>query len=485
MSRVRTLLALVASLVLVSASPMARGIAHADDVPPIAAGADPNAPVEDAPPADPHAGMGLAPDLRGDVEDPHGDVEDPHAGVEDPHAGMAGDPHAGMAGDPHDHGGDPHGGGDVHGRLERAFRPPELAEAQPNALLPAGTIRILVRDVQGAPVADADVQLGVLAQGGDRERTPARTNPDGVAIYSALATGTRQAYRVNVVAHGATFSTAPFQLPDDVGYEAHVRISPTTRDDRRVLLTLGQTFVELRDERLHIIQQSQLTNLDDATFVFPEDGLRVRLPEGFLAFQSQPVMTDQRVDEVSGQGFRIRGSLPLGTVTLTWAFDVPVHDTDMRVTVANPFRVFRYRVIASAPPGLSLDVEGMPPTRRFEDQGSAFLGTEIQRSPEEAPLGSLVLHLRGIPGPGPARWVAVTVAGLLLAVGAFFAFRPARVVDAAARSRELELRQKALEDEARELETERERGDVGPEYYARRRGELVKELATVLMQAKS
>lgn len=372
-----------------------------------------------------------------------------------------------------------HGAGALDAALERAFREPRVASADPNPALAPGTIRVLVVDSNGTARRDQEVVLGLMRQGGERERISERTGQNGVAEFRDLATGSAQAYRVNVPYEGATASSAPFQLPPDVGYEVRIEVRPTIRSDRSVLLVLGQTMIELRDERLHVVQQARLSNLAAETYVFPSGGTRIRLPSGFLAFQSQPVMTDQRITEIAGEGLRIEGSLPTGQVTLAWAFDLPVTGSDMEFEISNPFRTFQYRVIATAPAGMSMEVAGMPLPVRFDDRGRALLGTEIQRSPDDPPLSSIHIRLRGIPGPGPARWIAVALAALL-AVSGFVPSRGRSLANATARG--LEGRRAALLAEAATLEAEWSAGEIGPEHRQKRRAAIVRELAAILRE---
>lgn len=375
---------------------------------------------------------------------------------------------------------DGHGHGTaMDATIERAFREPRVASADPSPSIPPGHIRVRVVDEHGRAVPDQEIQLGVMRQGGDRERRPGRTDASGTYTYTDLPTGSGQAYRVNVPRDGATYSSTPFQLPAAIGYDVRVEVRPTVRSDRSLLLVMGQTMVELRDERLHIIQQARLSNLGAATYLFPEGGTRIRLPEGFTAFQTQPVMTDQRVVELAGEGLRIEGSLPTGQVTLAWAFDLPVTGEEMEIEIPNPFRTFQYRVLATAPPGMSMEVDGMPTPVRFEDQGQPLLGTEVQRSPEQAPLTTIRIRLRGIPGPGPARWVALAIASAFVAFGVVLAVRGGRTDGGAAyRAR----RRQELLAEAEALERDFEAGEVGPEHRQSRRAAIVRELAVLLYQ---
>jgi hypothetical protein len=374
-----------------------------------------------------------------------------------------------------------------HGAGGRSpFDAPPVATAEPSEDVAPGTIRVTVVDGSGAPAAGANVDVGTMGQGGERTRLAGRTDESGVYEWTGLATGSGQAYRVNVRYEGATYSTTPFQLPGDRGYDARVSQLPITHDDRTVLQLIGQTYVEIRESRFHVVQQTQLANMSQTaqTYVWPEGGLRVRLPEGYLAFQAQPVMTDQHVEEIADFGVRFRGSLPPGRVTLTWAFDLPITGSDVDVTIPVPFRTYVYRVITDAPPGMDLDIDGLPDPEPFEDQGRPLFGTEIQRRPGDAPFESFTLRFRDIPGPGPARWIAVLAALGLVGLGIALATqRKGSSEDAAARGRI--RRKEELLAEAVRLEEEHARGDIGPQFRQKRHDAIVRELAVLLHQEKA
>jgi hypothetical protein len=373
-------------------------------------------------------------------------------------------------------------GGMGDAAMARMFSPPETATAEPDSSLPPGSIRVTVLDEHDAPVADAQIELGIMRSAGDRERMAARSGSDGTYVFSGLETGGGQAYRVNVLFEGATYSSTPFQLPPDSGYASRVRRLPVSHDDQQILQFVAQVFVELRDDRLHVIVQTQLVNIGEATYVFPADGTRMRLPDGFVAFQSQAVMTDQHVEEQAGYGLRIRGSLPPGMVMLAWGFDVPVSGDAMTLRFGNPFRTMRYRVISEAPEGLALDVEGFPRARRVESEGDVLLATELQRRPGDEPVDEVSIRLRGIPGPGPLRLVALALALVLLLGGVLrFARRPGTAVDDARhRLEELGRRKQELLAAAQALEAEHAAGEIGDGYRQKRREAIVMELAGLL-----
>ncbi len=367
------------------------------------------------------------------------------------------------------------------GRLQQVLRPPSSPVAVESDEVPVGAIRVTVVDESGQPVADQAVDVGALASG-ERSRHNARTDRDGVALFTDLPTGTAQHYRVNVPYLGATYSTMPFALTTEHGHAVRVVRHPVTQDDAYVFFHIFRVVVEQRGERMHVIHQGELTNAGESTYVFPASGLRAALPEGALAFQFQRVITDQRVEELDGQhAYVIRGSLPPGTVRLAWAYDVPVAGGDLDIPVEIPLRFFGIQVIAEALPELGVSIRGLPAAQRLDTQGNpctsslAAAGcawvTQMQRGPDDPPIHHLTIHLTGIPGPGPVRWVAVVFAGLFLLIGALWFITSAGARTAASSRRE------ELEAEAEALKEEFEQGEIGPEYFARRRAEIVRELA--------
>lgn len=353
----------------------------------------------------------------------------------------------------------------------------ELASSAATADLPAGTIRVEVVDENVQPLAGAAIRIGVMKADGGRENLVHETDAQGVLVLPDLPTGAGQSYRVNVLRDGATYSTTPFRLEPDRGQRARVVALPTTRDTRALLQTLGQAHLEYRDERIHVTMQAQLANLGGETIVFSEDGLKVRLPSGFTAFQSPQQMTDQRLvpDDV---GFALKGSIPPGRITLAWAFDIPLQSGDMRVTMPMPFRTFRFRVLSDMSPGMSMEVDGFDETFEHEANGQRFLVAQVQRRPEDEPLETLAIRVRGIPGPGPYRFVAVGGALVLAFFGFLLLFQGGDRSGALAKARA--MRKTQLLDDAAEVERLFAANEIGPKFRQRRMEEITIELATLL-----
>lgn len=367
-----------------------------------------------------------------------------------------------------------HGDRDPHTVLAE----PEQPTAQPKLGSPSGSIEVTVIAADGAPKANAEIVLGVMANMGGRTEQRATTDAQGHHVFRGLAIGTQQAYRVNVIQDGAKFSSTPFRLPEDSGYEVRVPLRATTLDSSLLFQVIGQTVVELRDERLHITQQARLANAGERVIVFPKDGLLVPLPEGFTAFQWQDQMTDQRGEELKDKGFRIRGSLPPGSVTLAWTFDLPRSGASAKIAVEQPWRTYTYRVISEAPEGLKLRVSEFPEPERVQDQQRDLFFTQLQRRPSDPQLGRFTIKLDGIPGPGPGRWIAVVLALAAAGFGLLRARKPADDLDE--RKAVLATRKAELLALAQATESEHARGETGPQFHAERLHEITTELALVL-----
>jgi hypothetical protein len=419
---------------------------------------------------------------------PSGELPAGHPTVNDGSAAPAGGDAAGQA-----PAGDADGanaapvGGDPHANSPDA--PPlarkPIATAEPNSALPPGTIRVRVVDsTTEQPVGNAKLQLGTMSRDNNRNTQDATTSAAGEYRYEKLAGGDGQAYRINLLFDGAKYSTTPFRLPLEHGYDVLVRQLPTTRDPREVVLYVGATSIEVRDERLKIVQQARLINIGSKTFVFPEGGQLIKLPAGHKAFQTEDLMTDQHLKEEADQGFKISGSIAPGETTLTWGFDVPYDTTKVDLQFDLPWVTFAYRVLADAAPGMTLAVDDMPAPELHDDNGRHFWVSEVVKRVGDPPLRSLKIHVSGIPGPGPTRVIALVVALFVLGGGVWFARRqpPAATAGMGADGVPFEERKADLIAQAARLESERSRDEIGPEYYAQQLADLEERLASLLFE---
>ncbi|MGB8329627.1 MAG: carboxypeptidase-like regulatory domain-containing protein [Polyangiales bacterium] len=360
---------------------------------------------------------------------------------------------------------------------------PDLVTSLVDAELPAGTIRVEVVDPSGAAIAQQAVRLGIMEQSGGRESEACITDDQGTCSFNGLLTDSKHSYRVNVPYEGARYSSTPFRIEETKGQRVRVVRLPTTTDDQRVFQVLGRTMIEFRGDRAHISQEARLTNLGDATYVFPDGGLRIRLPDGFKAFDSMAVMTDQRL-AATDDGLELSGSIPPGRVDLMWTYDVPVDGRSLMIEQAIPFATMEYQVVSDYVEGMSLEVEGFQVARVHEGADRRFLVAGLMRSPGDPPVDPLRIHIRGIPGGGPLPYLASAIAAIFVFLGIWLLLRP--LDQSAILATVREERRTELLDEIASLEGQREAEAIGPSYYEHRRRELTDELAIVLrMQSEA
>ncbi len=354
---------------------------------------------------------------------------------------------------------------------------PSIAVSEVDPQLTAGTIAVEVVDETGKPVPQAAVRLGLMEQSGGRQSEACVTDDKGRCRFKDLETASEHSYRVNVPYNGARYSSNPFRLDPESGQRVRITRLPTTTNDQRVFQVLGRTMVEFRDDRAHITQEARLSNLGDATYVFPDDGLAVRLPEGARAFDSRAMMTDQRIS-ATDEGFEINGSLPPGRTTLTWAYDVPIAGSTLTLEQPVPFRTMEYQVISDYINGMSLEVEGFAVARVHEGGDRRFLVAGVMRRPGDPRIDPLRIHIRGIPGEGTLPYLASALAFVFLLIGLILVFRRSDESQVLAKARA--ERRKELLDEIAALEADRKAEAVGPTFYEHRRRELTDELAILL-----
>jgi len=360
---------------------------------------------------------------------------------------------------------------------------PDLVTSAVDSALPKGTIVVEVIDPTGAPVPKQAVRLGVMEQSGGRDNKACVTDEKGSCSFDGLLTDAKHSYRANVPYDGANYSHMPFRLDAEKGQRVRVVRLPTTTDNRRVFQVLGRTMVEFRDGRARVSQDARLTNLGESTYVFPDGGMRIPLPEGFKAFDALTVMTDQRVS-ATDDGLEISGSIPPGRADLRWAYDIPVSGSSLSIQQSVPLATMEYQVVSDYIDGMTLEVEGFQVARVHEGGDRRFLVASVMRSPGDPPIDPLRIHIRGIPGDGTLPYFAAAFAAFFIFLGIWLLLRPTDQTGVLTKVRE--DRRVELLEEIAALEGQRKAEEIGPSFYEHRRRELTDELAIVLrMQSEA
>jgi hypothetical protein len=362
------------------------------------------------------------------------------------------------------------------------FQPPEDTEKE-DPTLAAGTIAVELRDPDDRPVAHEMVTLGMLinsvAKGDSRKHIQLETDDHGRVLFSSLDMAQNIAYRVSAGYQGGSFAAMPFQLAQGKAMHVVLHVYPVTRDVSGTLIVSDATIAaEVRDDRIQIEEAFTIYNLGRSAW--QPDDVRLALPSGFKAFRAQMSMSDQGVDETP-TGAHLHGTFPPGQHPVEFSWQLPWSGgSDVDIDVGLPPHTAIARLMIPASGGVKIEAPGFPPAdARHDARGQNFLVTERRVRPDDPRLSSVTVGLRGLPSPGPGRYIAAGIAALGIAAGLYFALRGR---GAASGGDAVPATQSVL-DELLALERARAEGEVGPRTYEKARRELLDALARALAPA--
>ena len=377
----------------------------------------------------------------------------------------------------------PHGRSGSGGAMPGVFEPPPDSELEAPGL-PPGTIEVDLRDADDKPVPRETINLGILvnsiAKGDSRQHQQQTVDDQGRAVFSHLDLASNVAYRVSCGYQGGLFAASPFQLAQAKAMRVVLHVYPVTRDIQQALIVAEVTVAaEVREDRIQVEQAMTLYNLGRTAW--QPDGVAMRLPEGYTAFNAQASMTDQGVDDAGGSA-TLHGTFPPGKASVEFRWQVPWSETrDVDFEVGLPPHTAIARVMMPASSEIKLTAGGLPPAEvRHDARGQSFLVTERQVRPDESKLTTLSVGIHDLPTPGPGRLVAFVLAGCGVLVGFGFAFGRSSPPSPRAGAR---ARRHELLDELAELERARAAGEVGPKTYERSRREIMDALSRLLALA--
>ena len=366
---------------------------------------------------------------------------------------------------------------------------PKKNTVEPDPSLPRGTLAVDVRSPDGAPVAHQEIVLGVVrntvAEGESRRRLTATTDSAGTATFGGLEADSAFAYRVSTMAEGAQLAAAPFNLPDAAGMRVTLYVYPVVRDiDQAGIAVQAGLFLELRDDLIVVEQAYRIFNLGKRTWL--SQGTPITLPAGHKAFNAPRGMSDL-IWDATKDGAKLTGTVAPGSYETSFRFHLPTpDDPSATIDLGVLPHVQAFRVMSSAPRGMTLEVDGFPPAVVTDNgEGQRVLFTE--RTMDHLDRGFLRLRIRldGIPDRQhrSARNVAVAVSLAILLAGLYAAWTLSR----APRRRDPEEDRRArdtLLDALVELERAHAAGEIGPKTHAAEKRRLLDALAHLVAEAR-
>ncbi len=382
--------------------------------------------------------------------------------------------------------GHPHVGPTQPNKPQFFQAPPDTTEE--DASLPAGTIRVELRDARNNVIPNHTIELGVIqqsiAKGDSRKHLSATTDAGGFATWSALDNGAGFAYRVSAHEGAAAFGARPFNLPHDRGMHVVLHVYPPTSSYGHdvVIASRGEIDIEVKDDRVQIVERYQVFNGSPVAWV-PNDVV-LSLPQDFTALSSMQQMSDIGVDAVEKHGARLRGTFGPGenTVGFSWQLPYSPGDGAIELDVGLPPNMDQVIIGAAAAPGMKLEVPGFrDATAQMNEEGLRILVTGAKLPQGDASPRKLHIALRDLPTPGPTRLIGTLLAIVGVAAGIYLALRKREQSSPKALVKRDRGR---ILQEIDDLERAHRREDVGPKTYERARRDLVDELAALLRASK-
>jgi len=183
---------------------------------------------------------------------------------------------------------------------------------------------------------------------------------------------------------------------------------------------------------------------------------------------------------VAGRQMQVAGPFAPGPTLVQLAYTMPISGPDLFVEQTLPVALMHLAVVAQKVGDIQLASPQVTEQRTMPAQGNLYIaGRGGPRQPGEV----LRFTFTGMPHhPTWPRNVALVVAGLILAGGAWSAVRTGDARKAlAVQRRQLEASRDTLFDELAELEARQRSQAIDPERYAERRRELVAALERIYM----
>ncbi|HLV20876.1 MAG TPA: carboxypeptidase-like regulatory domain-containing protein [Polyangiaceae bacterium] len=348
----------------------------------------------------------------------------------------------------------------------------------PSADLPAGTVDVQLFDDDGRPVPNKPLRLGILrqsiAEGESRSEKTTTTDAAGRARFTGLEVGSGFAYRVTVAHQGATYGSNPFNLSADAGQRVTLHVFPTTSDLRTAPIGMrGIVYFEPLDDVFQVDVMLRVLNVGKIAWL-PKN-VTVELPDGYKAFNAPESMSDTRFVDADGT-IQLVGTFDPGQHDLRFRFQVPREQTsEQSFELTLPPRVAELRVMVEASAEMDLDVAGFPePTADQTQAGERVLVTGRRIATASDPeIRTLSVTISGLPTPGPARWIAVTLATAIAAAGVVAA-RQTRTRRAS--KKDLNAAKQILLNELVALERARKAEQIGPRTYDQARQAILSAL---------
>ncbi len=357
--------------------------------------------------------------------------------------------------------------------------------------LPVGDMTpgtVTVRVVRGSVSNVVPKQKVELTAGG--ETKTGQTDESGRATFEGLKIGAT--VKIRAAVGGETLDSQEFRVPPQGGIrvmlvatdpnaakeaEEAAKVAAANAEVGTVSLgTQSRIHVELNEDAADVYYLLDIINAARVP-VHPKMLFELELPAGStgsaLLEGSSPNAT------AAGRKVTVRGPFPPGGTVVQVAYRLPYSGGALEFTQAFP-AAFDQPVlsITKKVPGVSLRSSVFHNASEMPDEGHLLLVAHAKATAANTPLD---VRVEGVPShPAWPRYLALTLAGLILAAGAWGAATGGhRAAQKSAAVKQLEGRREKLLADLAGLERRHRSGSISDGQYDRRRREIIADLERV------
>lgn len=346
--------------------------------------------------------------------------------------------------------------------------------------VPDGTVTVrVIRGQLTNPLPGQTVEL----TGAGAPKT-AQTDDAGRATFSGLPAGARVKAAVTVAGErieSQEFTVAPsggtrlMLVATDAAAEekaaAERKLAAEPAVPGAVVIGDQSRFVlEIGDDALNVFHIFQIVNTEKrpvqtgAPIVF-------ELPANAGAAGMLEGSTPNAV--AAGNRVTVNGPFAPGNTVVQFAYSIPLGPSEITVAQKLPLQMTQLAVIVQKVGAMQLASPQVAQRREMPAEGQTFI---VGQGGAVKAGDTVTLTLTGLPSrPSWPKKVALALSAMILAGGAWGAFRGGAAPDERARRARLHAERDRLFSELAALEAERRKGTVDPQGYASRRGALVGE----------
>jgi hypothetical protein len=347
----------------------------------------------------------------------------------------------------------------------------------PVAELPTGSVTIrVVRGVLTNIIPNHPVELI-----GGAAPVAAKTNDVGRAEFTALVPGAR--LRAVTTVDGERLESQEFEVPrsggirmllvatDPAGAVRERPMPQTTAKPGAVVIGDQSRFVfEIGDDGLNVFNILQIVNSESTPVQTPP--LVFDLPDG--AGQAAVLQGSSPQAVVTGKRVTVTGPFAPGPTLVQFAYSFKFRRSAMTFEQKLPVAMTQLQVLIQKMGEMRVTSDQFAQHRDVSAGGQTYF---MAQGPALKAGDTMTLSFTGL--PAPATWprnVALALAALILAGGAWLAARQRPDTDGAARASQLQARRDHLFRQLTDLEQQHQKGAVDPDRYAALRRELIDDL---------